>query len=131
MAEVKTENPVTQLLDELGSEQPGSFISCRFCRTPITESHAAIKVGINHQHRFTNPQGIIYTLHCFHSAPGCTISGTATEAFSWFGGYSWQYASCSQCQAHLGWYYQGHKQRSFFGLIPDRLCEDDAGKTDP
>lgn len=131
MVNVKQSNPVEALLEQLSDQPEGPLIHCRLCNNPITVQGAAIDIGLQHQHRFTNPNGITYSIRCFNSAPGCNISGMPTTEYSWFGGYQWQYASCGHCDQHLGWYYlsshwQGNHQRSFFGLIPDRLFEDDS-----
>ncbi len=115
-------NPVQQLLQTLSEEDTsGDLLICRQCSAAITHARETIHIGASHIFRFTNPLGIIYTIACFHNAPGCALSGLPTEEDSWFGGYRWQYAHCGECQEHLGWYYQNLSQRYFFGLIPDRL----------
>ena len=47
--------------------------------------------------------------------------GLATEEYCWFEGYTWQYASCSDCGEHLGWFYQSGENSQFYGLIVDKL----------
>ena len=130
MAITHTQNPVQQLIDELGTISSGSIIRCRLCGTAITDQSEALEIGLSHQHRYTNPDGISFNIRCYHNAPGCSISGTPTDQDSWFGGYRWQFASCHQCYEHLGWYYENSKQRAFFGLIPDRLRDDQASNYD-
>ena len=126
MATVKTPTALQQLLDELDSYQPGSLIYCRLCQHAVTDQDSAMDIGLAHLHSFTNPTGILYTIRCFHAAPGCAISGQPTTEHSWFGGYRWQYANCSHCYQHLGWYYEGRRQRNFFGLIANRLLQADS-----
>ena len=112
--------PVEKLLESL-QDINGELLLCRCCSAAITHSGEKIAVGISHHYRFTNPHGISYAIGCFRNAPGCAISGEATAEDSWFGGYRWQLALCSECQEHLGWYYQNNRQRFFFGLIQGRL----------
>ncbi len=100
---------------------PRGLIRCRICRTPITHQQERIHIDGAHEHSFVNPHDIQFHLGCFHSAPGCSISGQPTPAFSWFQGYYWQYALCSECQEHVGWYYENANQDSFFGLILTKL----------
>lgn len=113
--------PLDKILQSTQFER-GDLLLCRHCGNPITSAAERIEVGTAHHYRFTNPTGITYSLGCYRNAPGCAISGEPTEEDSWFGGYRWQFASCSECLQHLGWYYQNPKQRFFFGLIPDRLA---------
>lgn len=108
------------LLESL-DDANGELLICRCCNAAITRCIERISIGISHHYRFTNPAGISYSIGCFRNAPGCSISGNLTEEDSWFSGYKWQLASCSECHEHLGWYYQGAKQRFFFGLIDSRL----------
>ncbi|WP_159931242.1 cereblon family protein [Oceanicoccus sp. KOV_DT_Chl] len=120
--QLDTVEKMLHLLDDID----GDLWLCRFCLNPITRSNQQTTIGLHQQYRFTNPAGITYSIRCFQHAPGCSISSQATAEHSWFGGYQWQLASCSECEQHLGWYYfskddQLPDQRFFFGLIGDRL----------
>lgn len=117
------EASIEQLIGELENSTPGELIYCRHCSAPITNTAEKISVGLSHDHRFSNPAGIIYAIGCFRNAPGCSLHGPLTEEHSWFGGYRWQVAMCAECLEHLGWYYQGRSDRYFFGLIVSRLVE--------
>ncbi len=97
------------------------LVLCRFCRAPVTTKVDALEIGESHQHRFINPAGSQFLVGCYRLAPGCDISGLATEEYCWFEGYSWQYASCSDCGEHLGWFYQSGESDQFYGLIVDKL----------
>lgn len=79
-------------------------------------------MGNRSSFRFTNPAGIRFFISCYQQAPGCSLVGRPTQDNSWFGGYYWQLALCTDCNEHLGWYYE-NRQRGFFGLIRDRLFE--------
>lgn len=119
------QEPFEKILNSLDGLD-GDLWHCRFCDSPITSHNQHLSVGHNHEHCFTNPAGVSYWIRCFQHAPGCSISEQATAEHSWFGGYQWQLAHCSECQQHLGWYYfnkddQVPGQRFFFGLIKDRL----------
>jgi hypothetical protein len=95
-------------------------IICRNCGNAITTPENIITVNGRHQHVFTNPSGITYTIGCFSSAEGCTVMGELTSEFTWFEGFSWNFSTCSKCSVHLGWHYQ-NRDNHFFGLIPDLL----------
>ncbi|MFT5604007.1 MAG: hypothetical protein ACI9G5_000960 [Paracoccaceae bacterium] len=112
-------------LDECREEKdrtPEDYILCSLCLSPVTHKQAQRQVQGSHEHRVINPHNITFQLLCFDTAPGCTISGEPTPAFSWFRSYYWQYATCSECHEHMGWYYQNSDSESFFGLIVSRLA---------
>ncbi len=96
---------------------------CTTCSSPITTEKEAISVNGLHGHVFFNPSGIAFDVRCFQKAPGCRIHGKSTTDFTWFAGYSWQYALCSTCLTHLGWRFHSDTGDSFFGLIANRLIE--------
>ncbi len=95
---------------------------CSQCSTPITSRKQAVQVQGRHEHAFFNPAGIAFEIRCYRQAPGCLVQGNLTEKFSWFNGYSWQFATCSNCLSQLGWFFISdiHKN-SFFGLMTDKV----------
>jgi hypothetical protein len=95
---------------------------CRVCSSVITKPEEAITKNGLHEHVFFNPTGITFELRCFGRAKGCSLQGEPTSAFTWFAGYSWQYAICSTCLTHLGWRFQSDND-CFWGLIGNRLIE--------
>jgi len=97
------------------------LILCRFCHAAITSQRQARVIGASHQHRFMNPSGLQFLVGCFQQAPGCDISGRATQEYCWFPGYAWQLAKCCDCGEHLGWFYQDGESDQFYGLIVDKL----------
>ncbi len=102
---------------------PGSALRCVYCAAVITGTNRRITADDAHEHTFTNPAGIIYHIGCFSSAPGCRCTGELTGEHTWFAGYSWRYASCRGCSAHLGWVFRSLVADEFYGLILDRLEE--------
>ena len=108
----------------------GKALRCANCKTVITyQGHAENRRG-QHVHRFFNPGGYEFTIGCFRRA-WCKVIGLPTLEWSWFDGYTWQYALCPQCQEHLGWFYHGSTDdSSFYGLILDRLASDSASHDD-
>ena len=44
-------------------------------------------------------------------------------ADTWFPGFRWQHASCSECHVHLGWYFD-RGDEYFYGLILNRIQHD-------
>ncbi len=102
----------------------GKRIICRLCGHYITTPNSKIEMSGRHVHVFTNPAGYVFRIGCFSAAPGCVVTGEPTEEYTWFPSYSWSYALCAGCMEHLGWYYDSGRD-SFFGLILDRLREEE------
>ena len=102
-------------------EEEKDFILCRYCSNRITTIDFIIEVEGQYRHTFTNPSGLTFQIGCFSNANGCLNQGIPTFDFTWFSNYSWNYAICSNCNAHLGWFYQSDENHSFYGLILDNL----------
>ena len=119
-----TVNPLEHLLPDFKEENALPYrelILCRFCHAAVTTQRSELVVEHQHQHRFINPNGAQYLIGCFKTAPGCDISGSPTNEYTWFKGFSWQLARCSDCGEHLGWFYQKAESHQFFGLIIEKL----------
>ncbi|MBN2466694.1 MAG: hypothetical protein JXD19_00970 [Deltaproteobacteria bacterium] len=101
--------------------QPENDLLCRECLHVITSLAESIAVGGSHRHTFANPQGILFEIGCFRSAPGCGYIGPATDEWSWFSGFQWKIAVCAACSTHLGWLYLSGGGDTFHGLILNRL----------
>ena len=104
-------------------KKPERVYRCAACGAAITTPAEAIAVGGDHAHTFVNPGGYIFRVGCFRDAPGCALSGDPTSEFTWFAGYTWNFALCGACRAHLGWGWSGGESGDdlFYGLILDRL----------
>ena len=103
-------------------EKEKNDVLCRICKYNISSIDDMIEVNGSHQHTFKNPVGIVYRIRCFSSASGCMLIGAPTTDNTWFPGFSWNFALCSQCFSHLGWFYQS-VQMTFFGLILENIIE--------
>ena len=118
---------VVEIEDET-REQPVQppFLRCRVCGLAVTSRDQRISVSGRHDHIFFNPHGLVFEIGCFAHAPGAIPVGPTSTEFSWFPGRAWQITACAACGAHLGWRFQGGDGPLFFGLILDRLREDDS-----
>ena len=118
------DNLLEDLLNELAEPGRGDLLVCRICRAAVTRDSEQIPVNGAGVHRFTNVAGVTFDIACFGQAPGCSISGSATQEYTWFCGYSWQFAHCTECGEHLGWYFENRGDHSFFGLIIAQLLRE-------
>jgi len=100
-------------------------ICCAACGHRITTDEERMAINGAHDHQCVNPAGYLFHIGCFATAPGCSARGEPTSEFSWFPGYSWNYAHCGACNQHLGWCFQAGVSR-FWGLILARLRSSEA-----
>ncbi len=126
--ELDTRNPVTRLLEmvEEAHRDPGDQLCCMHCQSAVTTAKQKTTIQSHHNFHVVNPTGEEFNLACFAEAWGCGMHGLPSRAHSWFTGFSWQYARCLNCDAHLGWYYEqtdadSDSRAHFFGLIIDKL----------
>lgn len=93
-------------LEQQHCEEKKDQILCKICQHGITSQNRKIEVNGRHQHIFSNPLGISYEIGCFSAANRCVNKGTASLEYTWFKGFIWRFALCSNCYAILGWFYQ-------------------------
>ena len=98
------------------------WLVCAGCANFVAEGRARIEVAGAHAHSFINPEGAIYRIGCFASAPGAVPWGEPSAHWTWFSGFEWQVVGCRRCGTHLGWSY-GAEGTSFAALILDRIVE--------
>lgn len=110
---------LAQIVDEKSQEKKG-YVYCAMCSHIISHQDNATEINGSHQHQCTNPHGFVFDIDCYSDALGCAISGESTHADSWFAGYMWVFANCTECSQHLGWLFE-NDQNHFYGLIRDRI----------
>jgi len=115
------ENQLNEL-EQIDDKDDKQKILCRICGYQITTREKKRAVNGQHQHILNNPAGIFYEIGCFSAANGCVNHGTATFEHTWFTGFAWRYALCTNCLTHLGWLFQSGDD-SFYGLILKNLEE--------
>ncbi len=103
------------------SDEEKELLYCTYCLKLITSGDQRIQIVEGHEHVFTNPAGITFNIGCFREAPGAVFQGIPTEEFTWFKGYQWRMAYCSECFMHIGWQFLQGSQSGFVGLILTRL----------
>ena len=101
--------------------QKERYLLCKHCENKITRPDDRLNFQGAFDHTFLNPSGSVYRIGCFYKADGCIVLGEASTEWTWFQGFHWRVAVCSQCLKHLGWFYTNKEESSFFGLILDAL----------
>ena len=127
MSEVKdpkqsTLDPKLRSMLEIDQNEDKDFIYCAQCSHVVTNRSERFEKNGSHAHFFTNPHGFQFHVGCFKNALGCDISGAPEAADTWFMGYFWRLASCSNCHSHLGWFFSDAAEADYFyGLILDAI----------
>jgi hypothetical protein len=106
-------------------EHEDRLLVCVACGLGITSASARTTRSGCHHHTFSNPDGFVFHIGCFATAPGCRAASAPSSDFTWFPGFAWQVATCGGCGEHLGWLFRSAEE-TFCGLILDRLVEQDA-----
>ncbi len=112
-----------KLLEDAPSSGPERD-PCVQCRHVLARAQDATTVQGSHHHFCTNPHGIDFNVCCYSQALGCAISCQPTGADSWFAGYTWRFATCSECNVHLGWLFETADSH-FYGLVRERIQLDE------
>ena len=94
---------------------------CADCGHLITRGRWRIRRNGDHEHTVFNSAGIVYRVVCFKEAPGVATRGDPSGEFTWFKGYAWRIANCTECGLHLGWRFEG--EDVFFGLVRTSLIQ--------
>ncbi len=101
---------------EQEKEEEDKELLCSRCNHLITSSSHKIEVSGRHSHLLKNPAGDKFDLRCFSEAQGCETKGVPIPNFSWFPGYKWTFAFCTNCSMQSGWFYLSPND-NFYGLI--------------
>lgn len=116
--ELGDEDPVAKIIEAMKGEDDtdkDNAILCKQCDHIITHPDLAVTINDRFIHTFRNPSGLEFDIQCYSQADGALVSGSATDYYSWFPGYSWQICYCRQCHQHIGWYYSKGED-GFFGF---------------
>lgn len=92
---------------------------CAWCLNRVANEKDQFARNGRSEFRFTNPQGVWFTILTFSRTLGCREAGEPTLEHTWFAGHAWSYCVCARCGTHLGWYYAGPSR--FVGLIRNRI----------
>ncbi len=103
----------------------GSAVLCRACRHRLTRKGLGTRAAGAHEHAYLNPAGIVYRFACYADAPGAHALGASSREWSWFPGHAWRVAICGGCAVHVGWRFQADAGGGFYGLIVDRIVEEE------
>ena len=99
------------------------LVYCAICSHLIARLADRCEINGQHAHNCTNPYGVRFDVRCFGEALGAAISGPPVAADSWFPGFAWRLLTCTDCQAHIGWYFERGREY-FYGLVANSIQYD-------
>ncbi|MDP6376102.1 MAG: cereblon family protein [Pseudomonadales bacterium] len=116
-------HPALKQIVDRETEEKRNYFFCAACSHVLGDQRDRFEVNSSFEHICTNPYGFSFHIGCFSAALGCAISGEPNAADTWFAGYTWRLATCSQCQQHTGWLFERATEQvdAFYGLILDRI----------
>ncbi|KAE8743794.1 hypothetical protein FOCC_FOCC009571 [Frankliniella occidentalis] len=102
---LRMNSAIQRLRWELNTLEKPSILCCRNCNQTIANQQDVFSMSAEGlQGTYVNPHGFVHDTITIRKANGIVLQNQppSTE-FSWFPGYGWTIAACSQCQRHIGW----------------------------
>ena len=106
---------------ELDRSKPDSYLVCVQCNHVIGDPRDIFEILGRREHAFINPIGTLHQFRSYREALGCAITGARNRGDTWFPGYTWRLAMCSNCGQHMGWFFESND--SFYGIIKNACKE--------
>jgi hypothetical protein len=110
---------IVRAVEKIRAKPKAQHWCCVVCGNYVTDEDQLVRINGSSVHSKINPMGHTFRFRSFKQAEGCERVGQLTAEYSWYSGYTWQFAHCRRCQTQLGWYFAGPEP--FFGLIEQQL----------
>ncbi|KAL3679706.1 hypothetical protein R1sor_022662 [Riccia sorocarpa] len=103
-------------------------LRCKICMAVIARRSDVILMSTEGAiSTLVNPGGYVHETLTLSRAWGLMLRGRPDTAHSWFPGYAWTIAHCSQCELHMGWRFtavkKGLRPKAFWGVRRSQLAE--------
>ncbi|KAK6624825.1 hypothetical protein RUM44_011689 [Polyplax serrata] len=83
---------------------------CVNCGNSIASRTDVFSMSIDGQGMYCNPGGYVHDVLTVYNGLGMTLtSDIPSTEYSWFPGYAWTIAKCSNCDSHIGWLFTALK----------------------
>lgn len=122
------DSAIQRLRCELSIMQRCTVLCCKNCNLLIAKKQDVFSMALEGpMGAYVNPGGYVHETLTIHKATGLRLIGWPSVENSWFPGYAWTIAQCSQCNSHLGWRFtvaeRGRSLRpeKFWGLCRSSL----------
>ncbi|EEC79545.1 hypothetical protein OsI_20665 [Oryza sativa Indica Group] len=106
-----------------------NLIKCRCCKSLIAKRSDMVVMSTDGPlGAYVNPHGFVHETITVSRATGLALDGNPSTVHSWFPGYSWTIASCTDCESNIGWLFKATKKnlrpRSFWGIRSSQIADD-------
>ncbi|KAK3860489.1 hypothetical protein Pcinc_029018 [Petrolisthes cinctipes] len=97
------------------------MLTCVQCSEVIGDTADIFSMSVEGpQGTFVNPGGYVHEMMTLSKATSLSYYGRPSTEHSWFPGYAWTIATCSDCHSHIGWKFTATKRKlkpqKFYGV---------------
>ncbi|KAI0216106.1 Protein cereblon [Lamellibrachia satsuma] len=121
------DSAIQRLRCELSIMRRCTVLCCKNCNLLIAKKEDVFSMALEGpMGAYVNPGGYVHETLTIYKATGLRLIGWPSTENSWFPGYAWTIAQCSQCNSHLGWKFTvaergSLKPEKFWGLCRSSL----------
>jgi len=131
---IQLNSSIERIRWELSVIKRSQLYGCAKCHSPICNAKDLFSMSVEGpQSTFVNPAGVIHDTVTFKKANNLILTTQPSPLFSWFPGYEWSIAECSNCRCHIGWAFMATNSRYspniFWGLSRRNLFLSAEGET--
>ncbi|XP_037092411.1 protein cereblon-like [Pollicipes pollicipes] len=124
---LRLDSVVRRLRYEISIMRTFKVMACADCEQPLASSDDVFAMSAEGpQSIFVNPHGDLHETLTLHRASGLRCITRPSTEYSWFPGYAWEIAHCTQCSSHMGWRFTACRESlrptSFWGLCRRSLA---------
>ncbi|KAK1370128.1 ATP-dependent protease La (LON) domain protein [Heracleum sosnowskyi] len=102
-------------------------IRCKNCQKVISKrSDMLVMSSMGPFGAYLNSSGYVHEIVTLLKVNGLSLVGHPSEEYSWFPGYAWTIAYCTNCECQMGWRFTATKKnlnlQSFWGIRSSQIA---------
>jgi cereblon len=125
---LEVDGTVHRLRREIELLESMDQLRCKCCMASIARRSDMLVMSADGPiSAYVNAHGYVHETLTLARARGLMLDGQPQTANSWFPGYAWVLAQCSECTAHMGWRFTAvdkeSRPKAFWGIRRSQLAE--------
>ncbi|KAG0611107.1 hypothetical protein M758_7G116100 [Ceratodon purpureus] len=125
---LEVDGTVHRLRREIELLESMDQLRCKCCMAAIARRSDMLVMSADGPiSAYVNAHGYVHETLTLARARGLHLDGQPQTANSWFPGYAWVLAECSECQEHMGWRFTAvdkeSRPKAFWGIRRSQLAE--------
>ncbi|KAL8109966.1 uncharacterized protein LOC141672116 [Apium graveolens] len=101
-------------------------IRCKNCQEIVAKRSDMLEMSSDGPlGAYLNTRGYVHEIVTLLKVNGLSLVGHPSEEYSWFSGYAWTIACCTNCECQMGWCFTGTKKnlnlKSFWGIRSSQI----------